>query len=121
MDRETVEQAAAIREAANRTRKDAKIPRYPPIPKVKTLLEVRATPEEQEERMAGFRKIVAEKQLQPVRWIDREGKQRSMTVDLMSASVVCQVYDVLHDDRKGMMCALEPIKMIQFAFILGRK
>ncbi len=120
-DHDTVEQAAVIRDAANRTRKGAKIPKYPAIPEGVTLLEMRATPEEQEERMAGFRKIVAEKQYQPVRWIDRAGKRRSTTVDLTSATVVCQVYDLLQGDRKGMLCALEPIKMIQLAFILGRK
>jgi hypothetical protein len=98
-----------------------KIPSYPAVEKgTKIKDHPKATPEEQIERIAFFRKIVAEKKHQPVYWIDRNGKRRSKQVDLFTASVVCTVYDALNDDNKAIFCSLEPIGMINLAYKLAK-
>ena len=92
------------------------IPRYPAVPEGTKLGDYpRATPEEQVERMAAFRKIVQEHQFQPVRWIDRQGKKRQTSVDALSANVVCRVYDHVDDDFKSGLCAHEPPVIVRIA------
>jgi hypothetical protein len=98
-----------------------KVPSYPTIEKgIKIKDYPKATPEEQAERMAFFRKIVAEKQCQSIHWINRNGKRQSKQVDLFTASVVCQIYDALNDDNKAIFCSLEPISMINLAYKLAK-
>jgi len=118
---DTVEQAAVIRQAAQRTRRGAAIPKYPPLNGAPLSALSPATEQEQAERMNGFRKIVAEKQFQPVRWIDRDGKRRSLSVDLTTASVVCQVYDSISPEHRARLCKFEPIGIVRVALaLLGR-
>jgi hypothetical protein len=104
------------------TKTHTKIPVYPKLPEnVKSIKDYpKATLEDQVERIAFFRKIVAEKKHQQVYWIDRKGKRRSKMVDFFTASVVCAVYDELNDENKAIFCSLEPIGMINLAYKLAK-
>ena len=99
------------------------IPRYEPYPEgVKKLNELPPVPvEKQKERMAYFRKIVAEHQYQPVRWYDKSGKKRQLTVDGTTAAVVCQAIDQLSDTNRALVLNFEPPKLIDFIWKLVGK
>jgi hypothetical protein len=92
------------------------IPKYPPVDQgVKIKDYPKAMDTDQTERLAGFRKIVDERQCQPVRWIDRSGKKRQVTVDHFSASIVLNVYGAMSPEQREVFCALEPPGMVRFA------
>jgi hypothetical protein len=98
-----------------------KVPCYPAVKEGTRIKDYpKATPEEQAERMAFFRKIVEEKHYQSIIWIDRNGKRRNKQVDLFTTSVVCQIYDALNDDNKAIFCSLEPLSMINLAYKLAK-
>ena len=78
------------------------------------------TKEKAEERIEAFRKIVREHQYQPIRWI-KDRKRRSVTVDATTASIVCSVYDAIHDANKTFFASFDPSEMVRVAFKLTSK
>lgn len=114
LDETTDEEEAFLQEVHNQPNDKLEIPRYEPFPEgVKTLKDLPPlSVEEQNKRIAYFRKIVQEKAFQPIHWYDRKGKKRRRTVDLTTASMVCQVFDALSVENRSWIMHLEPLSLI---------
>lgn len=99
----------------------AATPRYPARPEgVKVSQLPPPTEAEQAERIAGFRRIVETGTMARLAWISPEGKRRTATVDLTTASLVVQAFDRLTPANRAVMANLEPPAMIRVVFRLIR-
>ncbi len=75
-----------------------------------------ATPEQVKDRIAPFRKIVAESQAHTIAWYDHTGKRRTMRCDGFMASAVVQVADAMKPEQLAVICALEPPGIVNMAW-----
>jgi hypothetical protein len=116
MDDHTQEEENLAQDWHDQANDTMPVPRYDPWPAgaVKLSQLPPLSKDEQAKRLGYFRKIVREKQAQPVHWIDRDGKRRRLTVDLTTAGMVCQVCDKMQPEQAATVLHLPPERLIKF-------
>lgn len=93
-------------------------PQFPAGTKIKDRPE--PTPEEQAERIGVFQAIVDSSTRKTVKWRGREGKPRSLMVDIMSAGAVVAVWKAVDERQKALLARMEPDEMIATAWKLAK-